>query len=203
MNDNILIRTLEGLTMSSREIAELTGKEHRHVLRDIRNMLVKLYGEGAMAKFCHSRIEPQNGQSYPILNLPKRETLILVLGYSVDLRTKIIDRWQALEDATSAKNLSPSELLLMHAQRLVDMEREQAQMKAQVSALVEGENYLTVVGYCNLTGRRIDRVETARLGKLATAVCAANGWETGSANHPVFGRINSYPHEALALVFGD
>ena len=50
---------------------------------------------------------------------------------------------------------------------------------------------------------RIDRVETARFGKLATAVCAANGWETGSANHPVFGRINSYPHEALALVFGD
>lgn len=64
----------------------------------------------------------------------------------------------------------------MHAQRLVDMEREQAQMKAQVSALVDGENYLTVVGYCNLTGRRIDRVETARFGKLATAVCV---WRTG------------------------
>lgn len=203
MNDKILAVAVEGLTMSSREIAELTGKRHDNVLRDIRGMLIELYGEDGLLRFEDSRIEPKNGQSHPIFNLPKRETLILVSGYSVDLRAKIVDRWQALEDATSPKNLSPSELLLMHAQRLVDMEREQAQMKAQVSALVDGENYLTVVGYCNLTGRRIDRVETARFGKLATAVCAANGWETGSANHPVFGRINSYPHEALALVFGD
>jgi phage regulator Rha-like protein len=30
------------LTMSTLEIAELTGKEHKHVLRDVREMLAKL-----------------------------------------------------------------------------------------------------------------------------------------------------------------
>ena len=85
------------LTMTSREIADLTGKEHRNVMRDIRAMLTELYSEGGVLSFEHTHINPQNGQSYPIYKLPKRESLILVSGYSTELRAKIIDRWQQLE----------------------------------------------------------------------------------------------------------
>lgn len=44
MNDLVRIDTMN-LTMSSLEIAELTGKEHKNVTRDIRTMLVGLYGD--------------------------------------------------------------------------------------------------------------------------------------------------------------
>jgi phage regulator Rha-like protein len=96
------------LTMSSREIADLTGKEHRGVLRDIRNLLAELHGEGGMHSFVHTYTNPQNGQIYPVFHLPKRETLILVSGYSVQLRARIIDRWQELED--QANNRVPQTL---------------------------------------------------------------------------------------------
>lgn len=81
--------------MSSREIAELCGKEHKHVLADIRNMCESL--EIDSAEFS-AQYKDTTGRTLPCFNLPKRETLILVSGYSAELRAKIIDRWQELEN---------------------------------------------------------------------------------------------------------
>lgn len=82
------------LTMSSVEIAELTGKNHAHVMRDIRSMLTGM--EQGQSKFGSTYSDAQ-GKSRACFNLPKRETLILVSGYSVELRARIIDRWMELE----------------------------------------------------------------------------------------------------------
>lgn len=82
-------------TMSSREIAELTGKRHDHVVRDIEKMLNDI-GEG-LPKFGGTYINEQNGQKYRCYNLPKNLTLNLVTGYRTDMRLKIIDRWLELE----------------------------------------------------------------------------------------------------------
>lgn len=60
------------LTMSSREIAALTGKRHDHVLRDIRKMLEEL--EIDRPKF--GAVEKDaKGEERSVFNLPKRETL--------------------------------------------------------------------------------------------------------------------------------
>ncbi len=80
--------------MSSREIAELTGKRHDNVLRDIKNLLAAL-GEDPLkfeAMCLDSYRRPQAGFA-----LPKREPLILVSGYGPMMRAKIIDRWMELE----------------------------------------------------------------------------------------------------------
>jgi phage regulator Rha-like protein len=80
-------------TMSSREIAELTGKQHKSVMRDVRNMLEQL-GEGTDLYLGNYE---SNGRSYDEYNLPRRETEILVTGYDVSRRAKVIDRWLELE----------------------------------------------------------------------------------------------------------
>ena len=100
-------------TMSSREIAELTGKEHRNVMRDIRDMLEQLRAaSGGLLNFERTYRDSQNKEQ-PEFLLPKRECLILVSGYSVLLRTRIIDRWSELEAAqdTAQKSALPSTYL--------------------------------------------------------------------------------------------
>ncbi len=83
-------------TMSSREIAELCGKQHAYIMRDIQQMLGELYPEGGQSKFGSTYLDKQ-GKTQNCYNLPKRECLILVSGYSMTLRARIIDRWQELE----------------------------------------------------------------------------------------------------------
>lgn len=85
-------------TMSSREITDLTGKRHKDVLYDIRKMLCEL-GKAAADFSATAFIEGPNNskRGVEIFNLPKRETLILVSGYNLTMRAKIIDRWQELE----------------------------------------------------------------------------------------------------------
>jgi phage regulator Rha-like protein len=96
-------------TMSSREIAELTGKRHDHVMRDIESQLTELLDAEGVPKFGETSNKKgllnfedtyrndQNGQEYRQYRLPKRECLIVVSGYSVELRARIIDRWIELE----------------------------------------------------------------------------------------------------------
>lgn len=102
---NLILSSTENLTMTSLEIAELTGKRHGHVIRDIRAMLEGL-GENTEPKFGTS-YKDQTGRELPCYQLPKRETLILVSGYSVELRARIIDRWQELESGKAQPIAAP------------------------------------------------------------------------------------------------
>jgi len=80
-------------TMSSLEIAELTGKRHADVMRDIRNMLEEIQSEQKCADYKDAK-----GRTYPMLLLDKNESLCLVAGYNVKMRMAIIKRWQDLEN---------------------------------------------------------------------------------------------------------
>ena len=91
MKELILINDM---VMSSLDIAELTEKQHKHVIRDIESMLEEI--EIAQSKFGLG-YKDKNNQERKCYNLPKRECLALVSGYSLKLRVAIIDRWQELE----------------------------------------------------------------------------------------------------------
>ena len=134
MNNLMVLESSNVLTMSSREIAELTGKRHDNVMVDIVKMFKDLGDEGGLLRSQDTYIHPQNGQKYKCYNLPKRETLILVSGYSVAMRARIIDRWQELEQKESAQFKMPktlSEALLLAGQQAALAEERQRLLEQQ------------------------------------------------------------------------
>ena len=98
-----LISVFKNQTMSSREIASVTGKDHKHVMRDIRGLRDQL-GDmfvGSVQFWTH----PQNGQQYEEFLLDKDTCFTLMLGYDAVARMKVVKRWQQLEE--SSGNLIP------------------------------------------------------------------------------------------------
>jgi len=99
-SSSIAISGNQSKTMSSLEIAELTGKQHKEVLRDIRNILDQ--AEISSAQFC-SVYKDQQLIERPCFKLPRRECDLVIAGYSVKYRLAIIDRWQELESTAQLK----------------------------------------------------------------------------------------------------
>lgn len=111
------------LTMTSREIAELVGKEHKNVLRDVRvlkDQLGDLFG-GSAQTWAH----PQNGQTYEEFALDKDTCLTLLLGYDAVARMKVVKRWQELEaGAAPALNMRDPRQMAMAALQLIEVNQE-------------------------------------------------------------------------------
>lgn len=95
--------------MSSLEIAEVTGKEHKNVMRDIQTLLRqgvdKLNFERISYKDSMNRVRDAYQLTY-------KGVLILASGYNPVLREKIINRWEELEtgkDEPKFSQQSPSQ----------------------------------------------------------------------------------------------
>ncbi|KPA87047.1 Phage regulatory protein Rha (Phage pRha) [Pseudomonas asplenii] len=137
-------------TMSSVEIAELTGKLHKNVLADIRSMLADL--EIDSADFS-AQYRDGTGRNLPCFHLDREMTDTLLTGYSAKMRLAVVRRWRELEAQVS----KPRELSRMDLIQLA-FEAEQArlqltvQVQAQATKIERLENLfkegMTHVQFC-------------------------------------------------------
>lgn len=107
-----LINTIEQ-TMSSFEIAKLTGKRHDNVMRDIRELnkgYEKLHLLKIELKHRISDLGEGRQRKDPYFELTKMQTFDLLTGYNTELRIKVNRRWAELEAQTLIK--MPKSLLL-------------------------------------------------------------------------------------------
>lgn len=142
MNELSNLNNNRSKTMSSREIAELTGKLHFHILRDIKELI----GQGAISQsnFGLAEYTDAQGKPRPEYLLDFDATMTLVTGYNAVLRAKVIKRWRELEEgvyntqkvSSTPAQLLPSEIMARdfdayhHLARAFGLEGNQALLKA-------------------------------------------------------------------------
>lgn len=112
--------------MTSLEIAEVTGKQHAHVMRDIRSLL----SQGVSASnFGLGSYTDANGQKRPLFNLTPKGCLILASGYDAVLRERIINRLEYLENGK--KVIKTPQTYLEALEALVATEKEKEQLRIE------------------------------------------------------------------------
>lgn len=96
--NNLILPSASGATMSSREIAELTGKQHKNVVRDIRSMLGQL--DKDTLSFERIYFDAQNREQLEFV-IDRLHVECLLTGYSIPLRMKVLERLTELEQTNT------------------------------------------------------------------------------------------------------
>ena len=122
------------LTMSSREVADLLGKQHSHIKISAERLAERgVIGTLATREFAH------NGNVYVEYRLNKRDSVILVAQNCPEFTAAIVDRWQELEAAVAKPAIAvPTTLagaLRLAAEQAEELERKQALIAEQQETL--------------------------------------------------------------------
>jgi phage antirepressor YoqD-like protein len=114
-------------TMSSREIADLTGSAHEAVKKSARRLEAAEILTSPLAESVYK----VRGKSYQEFNFNKRDSLVLVARLSPEFTAVIIDRWQELESAVRKPAVLPSNYIEA-LQALIESEQGKAAAKEQL-----------------------------------------------------------------------
>lgn len=113
---SLVVDNTKPLTMSTRQIAELTGKNHKDVMRDFRRMIdslekgSELAGRNfALGYFVESSYFDKNNQSRPMYELDEDLCNTLVMGYDAPLRFKIAKEWRLMKEGKANVPVNPYE----------------------------------------------------------------------------------------------
>ena len=128
-------------TMTSLEIAEVTGKQHSHVMEAIRKMESSWLKMG-QSNFRLASYNDAQGKVRPCYELTRRECLYIATKFNDEARAKLILRWESLETGKAQplaqQPMSPLEMFELqvkinreHHDRLASIEQRLDNMEQE------------------------------------------------------------------------
>ena len=119
-----LVQVTDGqVVVSSRRVAENFGKEHKHVLQSIRDILV---AEKSATKFFGESKHEYRGQTFPEYLMNRDGFSLLVMGFTgkkaLEWKIKYIQAFNAMEEELRKPKAIPEKNSVLQSKRVEIME---------------------------------------------------------------------------------
>ncbi|AYO84046.1 phage antirepressor KilAC domain-containing protein [Methylobacterium brachiatum] len=165
--------------MSSQEIADLTGKTLKNVIRDVKRMAKLLYGDGSDLIHLTAPSVPgvtveRDGRGYVTqVHLDRDHTMTVITGYNVALRHRIMRRWAELERAAAvpvpaAIPSTYAEALRLAADASEEAERQRALADDRQRVIEAQAPAVAVVERIRASDATLSVTEAAKMLKVQT-----------------------------------
>lgn len=133
--------------MTSLEIAEITGKAHKDIMRAIRNMEPAWEKvQGRKFALMQEEVETNNGgrKMRPYYSLNKTECLYIATKFNDEARAKLVLRWEDLEKKVQYQvPQSFSEALMLAAKQQERIEQQQLALESKNKEIVQLSTTIT------------------------------------------------------------
>lgn len=131
-----LVQTIASeIEMSSLDLVEVTGKQHAHIMRDIRNEISELGIEVGQSIFGESSYINSQNKQQPCYTFGKDGAMQLALKYDAQTRYKVIQHINKLE--SQPRVLTEREQIIASMKLSIETSEEVNEIKEDVAMLKE------------------------------------------------------------------
>ena len=206
------MNNIEQKYLNSREVAEMVGKEHKNLIRDIRNykdLLTELNFEPS-EYFVEDCYQDATGRTLICYQVSKKGCEFIAHKLTgqkgAEFTAKYIERFHEMQDRISNGPTMPLEALLEAVQQMVEQERRLQSVEDRMD-LIEAKTtnipneYFTVAGFAAIRKQRIDVNKASIIGRKAANLSRRLGYDIGKVSDPRYGSVNTYHVDVLNEVF--
>ena len=201
---------LEQKYLSSREVAEMVGKDHSDLLKDIRRYQEYLTeGNFPLSEyFKEDTYKDSTGRTLNCYLVSKKGCEFIahkMTGQKGAIFTaKYIERFHEMQDALQ-KPMTQLEIMQMSINQLVEQERRMNELESRMD-MIEAKSqtvpneYFTIAGFATIRKQKIDVALANLLGRKASKLSREYGYDIGKVSDPRYGTLNTYHVDILNKV---
>ena len=205
------MNTLEQKYLNSREVAEMVGKDHSDLLKDIRKYKDYLTeGNFPLSEYFEEDCyKDATGRTLICYKVSKKGCEFIahkLTGQKGAIFTaKYIERFHEMQD-TLSNPMTSLEALQIAVNRMVEQERRLKTVEDRMD-MIEAKSinvpneYFTVAGFATIRKQRIDVQKANIIGRKAANLSRRLGYEIGKVTDPRYGTVNTYHVDILNEVF--